>query len=75
MRGGVLSLGVLLTGCSTLSVDGTIDGLPVPFEVSMFVEQPDALGGDDAMRVVFSSLLCAHSASSASELSILKPAR
>jgi len=56
MRRGLLAIGLLLSGCSTISVDGTIDGLPVPFEVSMFVEQPDALGSDDAMRVVFSSL-------------------
>ena len=51
-----VSVLVLSTGCSTLQVQGTIDGQEVPLEVSMFREVPNAYGDDSQVQITLSSV-------------------
>lgn len=56
MMKGWVSAVVLSTGCSTLQVQGTIDGQEVPLEVSMFREVPNAYGDDSQVQITLSSV-------------------
>ncbi len=56
MRHGLISVLLLGSACSTLKVQGTIDGQTVPLEVSMFREVPNAYGEESQMQVILSSV-------------------
>ena len=51
-----VSVLVLSTGCSTLQVQGRIDGQEVPLKVSMFREVPNAYGEDSQVQITLSSV-------------------
>lgn len=54
----LIALGALLlgAGCNPNRVGGTVDGVKIPVESSMFIENVDAIGEDNLLTVVLSSM-------------------